>query len=81
MSRACECSRGLAFSQVRCPDLRLRNAGAIYGKEKVYGSIPQGGSQFSDIISKLFVVRFVVFMDRVVETVFCTECTGCATAH
>ena len=25
---------------------------------------------------KLLVVLFVVFMDRVMETVFCTECTG-----
>jgi hypothetical protein len=32
--------RGLVFCLVRCPDLRLWGAGVIYGKEKVYGSIP-----------------------------------------
>jgi len=48
-----------------------------HGKEKVYGSIPQGGSQVIDIFSKLLLVLFVVFVDRVMETLERPGCTGC----
>ena len=37
-----------------------RAVGRGNGKEKVYGSIPQGGSQVIDIFSKLLPVQFVV---------------------
>jgi len=47
------------------------------GKEKVYGSIPQGGSQVINTFSKLLLVQSTAFVDRVMETLERSECTGC----
>jgi hypothetical protein len=47
------------------------------GKEKVYGSIPTRGSQVVEAFSKFVLVQFVAFVDRVMETLKRSGCTGC----
>jgi len=60
-----------------CAASALRAVRRANGKERLYKFDSVRGLQVRGTISKLLVVRFAVFMDRVVETLFCTECTEC----
>src|SRR5258706_4754695 len=58
------CCAGWAFRCAIGAGSASRAVGRGNGKEKVYGSIPQGGSQVIDIFSKLLPVQFVVAARR-----------------